>query len=334
MTNFKELGRFASGTALLAIAYATLLPALPAGAEDLKTINYVFDWSTPDHELIPVIIAKDHGLYKEAGLDVNITFPPDSATTASLLLAGSGDIGFETTTDVVFGREQGAPILSIGNFIQGNNWCLFGRPGEPVDMTKLEGKSIGVYTDSWTKAMMPFALKKAGLTSEQVKEIIVESSMPLLLAGKIDIATNTENYGVAEVQSAVGKDPTMVCARELGAPDVPIWVYTASEPWLEQNGDTATKFLAATQKATVWAIEHPEEAVALFGKYYPDNANATYDQVGWNALLPYFKNADGKLMVQSADVWNGLAEALKATDQIKAVPDPNTYFTNKYLPQQ
>ncbi len=155
-----------------------------------------------------------------------------------------------------------------------------------------------------------------------------------MLAGKIDIATNTENYGIAEVQASTGETPTMVCARELDAPDVPIWVYTASKPWLDENGETAKKFMAATYKATEWSIAHPDEAVALFGKYYPDNANSTYDAVGWKALLPYFKDAEGKMMVQSADVWNGLAEALKATDQIKEVPDPNVYFTNEYLPQQ
>lgn len=330
MTTIVRFARLTGTASLLAMACSTL----PAGAEDLKTINYVFDWSTPDHELIPIVVAKDQGLFKEVGLDVNITFPPDSATTASLLLAGSGDIGFETTTDVAFGYEQGAPIVSIGNFIQGNNWCIFGKPGEPIDLTKLEGKSFGVYSDSWTKAMMPFVLKKAGLAADQVQEIIVESSMPLMLAGKIDIATNTENYGVAGVQASIGETPSMVCARELGAPDVPIWVYTASKPWLDENGETAKKFMAATYKATEWSIAHPDEAVALFGKYYPDNANSTYDTVGWNMLLPYFKDAEGKMMVQSADVWKGLAEALKATDQIKEVPDPNVYFTNEYLPQQ
>jgi NitT/TauT family transport system substrate-binding protein len=333
MTVFARRSRQLGVMGLALLACSSFLPVQPAGAEDLKKITYVFDWSTPDHELIPIVVAKDHGLYKDVGLDVEITFPPDSATTAGILLAGSGDLGFETTTDVAFGHEQGAPIVSIGNFIQTNNWCLFGKPGEPFDLTKLEGKPFGVYSDSWTKAMMPFVLKKAGLKPDQIKEVIVDSSMPLMLAGKIDIATNTENYGVAEVQASMGMAPSMVCARELGAPDVPIWVYTASQTWLDKNGDTATKFMAATTKATEWAVEHPDEAVALFGKYYPDNANTTYDKIGWNALLPYFKNADGKMMVQSADIWKGLAEALKATDQIKEVPDPNVYFTNKYLPQ-
>lgn len=333
MTAYDKNRRLLSVMGLAMLACTVFTPVQQASAEDLKKITYVFDWSTPDHELIPVIVAKDHGLYKEAGLDVNITFPPDSSTTAAVILAGAADLGFETTTDVAFGHEQGAPIVSIGNFIQGNNWCLFGKPGEPIDMTKLEGKSFGVYSDSWTKAMMPFVLRKAGLKPDQIKEVIVDSSMPLMLAGKIDIATNTENYGIAEVQSSIGKTPSMVCAREIGAPDVPIWVYTASRTWLEKNGDTATKFMAATTKGTEWAVAHPDEAVALFGKYYPDNANSSYDKVGWDALLPYFKNADGKMMVQSADVWKGLAEALKATNQIKEVPDPNVYFTNDYLPK-
>ena len=66
---------------------------------------------------------------------------------------------------------------------------LFGRPGEPLPLDDLKGKSIAIYTDSWTKAMMPFVLKAAKLTEDDLI-IAQDSDTDLLLAGKIDIAAD------------------------------------------------------------------------------------------------------------------------------------------------
>jgi len=247
------------------------------------------------------------------------------------LLTGDADIGFQGTSDVIFANNAGAPIVSIASLSVHNNWCLFGRPGEPVELKTLKGKSIGVYADSWTKAMMPFVLKKADLSAGDVKEIVVSSGdIPLLLAKKLDLATNTENYATADVQGAIGQNPTQLCGAELGVPDVPVWVYTASRPWLAKNGAIATKWLSATRKALAFASEHPDDAIAIYANRYPKDHSKT-DAIEWKTLVPLLKGPDGYFK-QSADKWTELAQSMKDTGSISEVRPASDYFTNEYLP--
>ena len=307
-----------------------LIPQVsPATSADLPKVRYVFDWSTPDHELIPVVVGKEKGFYKDEGIDVDIILPPDTQTTARLLAVGQGDIGLEGTTDVVFGAEQGIPIVAVGIFAQHNNWGLFGRPGEPVSLSNLKGKSIGIFTDSWTKAMMPFVLKAAGLKEDDVKLVIAQDNdTPLLLAGKIDIATNTSNYLLSEVQATIHKDATALVGKDAGAPDVPVWAYTSSTAYLKDHGDDAKKWMRATIKATEWAAEHPDEAAAMLAKAYPDSGSVEQSALGWKALTPLLKGPDG-YMVQNDQHWLPIAQALKDTGQIKEVLPASKYYTNE-----
>ena len=303
----------------------------PVVAADLQTVRFVFDWTSADFEMIPTVIGQQKGFYEAEGLKVEVILPPDSQTTARLLAAGQAEIGFEATTDVVFGAAQGVPITSIGIYSQSNNWGLFGRPGEPVTLDNLKGKSIAIFTDSWTKAMMPFVLKAAKLTENDVKLIIAsDSDTPLLLAGKVDIATNTSNYIIPSVQAEIHKDPTMLVGKDAGVPDVPVWTYTASTDYLAKHGDVAKKWMAATIKATEWATEHPDEAVQIFIKAYPDSGSLEYNTLGWKALVPLMKGPHG-FMTQTDDHWLPLAQALKDTDQIPAVLAASKYYTNELL---
>lgn len=315
-----------------AMALAAALGTVPsAAAADLTTVRFVFDWPSADFEMIPTVIGQEKGFYEAEGLKVEVILPPDSQTTARLLAVGQAEIGFEGTTDVVFAAAQEIPIISIGVYSQTNNWGLFGRPGEPVSLDNLKGKSIAIFTDSWTRAMMPFVLKAAKLTEDDVKLIISgESDTPLLLAGKIDIATNTSNYIIPTVRTTVQKDPTSLIGPAAGVPDVPVWTYTANTDYLAKHGDIARKWMRATVKATEWSVEHPDEAAAIFTKAYPDSGTLEYNTLGWKTTVPLLKGPNG-YMKQTDAHWLPLAEALKDTDQIPAVLPASKYYTNELM---
>lgn len=322
-------GKFGASAGVLAVMAGLGLP--PAAAADLTPVRFVFDWPSADFEMIPTVIGQQKGYYEAEGLKIEVILPPDSQTTGRLLAVGQAEIGFEATTDVVFAAAQGVPITSIGVYSQSNNWGLFGRPGEPVSLDTLKGKSIAIFTDSWTKAMMPFVLKAAHLTENDVKLIIAEDSdTPLLLAGKIDIATNTSNYIIPTVQTTVHQDPTSLIGPAAGVPDVPVWAYTASTDYLAKHGDVAKKWMRATIKATEWAAEHPDEAAAIFTKAYPDSGTLEYNTLGWKTTVPLLKGPQG-YMTQTDQHWLPIAQALKDTDQIPSVLAASTYYTNELL---
>lgn len=303
----------------------------PARAAEPATVNFVYDWPNADFELVPITVAQEKGFYAQQGLKVHVAFPPNSQTTAQMLVTGRGDIGFEATTDVIFAAAHDIPVISIAFYSQSNNWGLIGRPGEKVSLDDLRGKSIAIFTDSWTKAMMPFVLKAAQLNENDVRLIIAQDDdITLLLAKKIDIATNTSNYALPEVVDAVHKQPTMLIGKDAAVPDVPIWCYTSSHAWLKAHPELATKWLAATRQGMEWATAHPDAAAALFTKAYPQAGTLSYNQLGWKATVPLLKGPDG-YMTQSGAQWLGIAQALQTTGQIKEVLKPSVYYTNEYL---
>jgi NitT/TauT family transport system substrate-binding protein len=338
--------RFASRRlALIVVAMAVLTATIVTAAwassarsaagsrsTGLTTVRVVFDWPGIDFEAVPLTVGNARGFYKKAGLNVQIVIPPSTSTTVQMIAAGKGDIGFDTTTDVVFGQKAGIYVKSIANYSQNNNWGLVAKPGAKIDVKKIKGKSIGIFADSWTKAMMPYVLKAGGVSASEVRQPIFGSDdIAPLLAGKLDLATNTLNYAIAQVQSATGKRPSVLLATKFGAPNVPVWVYTGMDSWLKGHGAQAKKFLSATRKAFAWSIAHPAAAVKDYVKAYPKiGGGMKYSLDGWRATIPALGRASN-LLTQRASQWNQVTRALKSVGLLSKPLPASTYFTNAYL---
>jgi ABC-type nitrate/sulfonate/bicarbonate transport system substrate-binding protein len=296
-------------------------------------IRFVFDWPVPDFSLVPVVVGQKMGFYEKNGVSVQMLFPPDAQTTARMLATSQADIGFEPTTDIVFAVNQGLPLLAIANFTQRNSWCLIGRPGEPIDLGHLRGKSIGVFADSWSKAMMSFVLKKANLHEHDVRMIIAqEDTLPLLLARRIDIATNAAAMGIAKVADTTKTRPTLACNDAIGVPNVPVWVFTATPAWLGAHGEAGRAWLKGTAEAITWSLQHPDEAAALFTKAYPAAGSMTYNTTGWTYTAGLMSGPNGYFRQDDAQ-WNALADALRSSGQIAQRKPASAYYTNAYLPK-
>ena len=331
-----------SGRAALAVVCAGAMAACAASAatagdvsataKKLTSLRLVFDWPGIDFEAVPITAGTAEGFYRKVGLDVQIVIPPTTSTTVKMLAVGKGDIGFDTTTDVVFAQAAGIDVKSIANYSQENNWGLVAPPGKPVDLKTLKGKSIGIFTDSWTKAMMPYVLRAGHVTAGQIRQPIFSSNdIAPMLAGKIDYATNTANYAIAEVQSATGKRPTVLLATSFGAPNVPIWVYTALTSWLGQHRSEARAFLAATKKAFAWSIAHPAAAVKDYLAAYPKiGGTEKYNLAGWRATIPAL-GKPGTLLRQRASQWTAVARALESVKLLAKPLPASRYYTNEYL---
>ena len=334
--------RFALSAAAIAALMATsaLTAVGSAGATATTSVTFAYDFPGPDFELIPVVVAQDQGYFRAAGLKVSVKFPPDTSTTTKMLTTGAANIGFLTTTDMGVAINAGAPVVSIANYSMRNNWALFAKPGTkltPQNLTAaLRGKRIFSYGDTWTESMLPFVLRRAHLTTSQVKIITDPTGNDLtdLLAGKVDISTSTTNYEIPGfVGSHVkGQEVTLLGTR-VGAPDIPIWVYAVTRSYAAAHGATVRAFLAAVKSATVWAVAHPAAAAIDFDHAYPTSGYTNaYNALGWKLTIPFLRDTHGQYFVQSNAQWLTLARALKSIKLISKVPAPTTYYTNKFLP--
>jgi putative hydroxymethylpyrimidine transport system substrate-binding protein len=302
------------------------------GEDGLTGLTVATEWPFPDPLWIPFLAAQDQGFYEEAGLDVTVQPPPDNSTTMRMLDGGQAQVGLSAITDVVFARAEDLGVVSVANMTRSNNWGLFSLDDQPIDVSQLAGKTIGIYNDSWTAAMLPLMLESGGLTMDDVQTVAATASViPLLLEGEIDVATEVTNLGGVEITTSGGDEPQVLLAPEVGAPDTPVWVYVASTDFAAENPDAVTAWLEATRRGAQWAAENPEDAVALFEETYPDAATDNgYNLEAWQATIPLL--GLDEVPAQSDEQWTAFTQALVDAEQLDAAREPGAYYSNDYLP--
>lgn len=299
-------------------------------AKQVQTIRMIQEWPVADAFWVPWVVANEKGWYRQAGINLKIIPPPTVADTVKFLGTGRADIGFTTILDVIFAKEQNAPVVSIGAYSQSNNWGLIGRQGEKFTVASLKGKSVGIYNDAWTKAQLAIMLKSADLKLSDVKTVAASSDVvPLLLAKKVDVATGVTNAEASEVRTVGNQKPVILLAKDYGVPNSPIWLFAANTNWLKKNPELTKTWFDVTKRGLEWSIANPEAAVRLWLKAYPKAAPFDYALDSWKATIPLFK-APGGYFSQTDDQWSALLPALKEQKLIKKPLDPGDYYTNEY----
>lgn len=325
--------RVAAVVALLAVAVAVVVTtsAPAASTAELTKIRMVQEWPVADGFWIPWIVARDKGWYEAAGIDLEIIPPPTVADTVKYIGTGRAEIAFTTILDVIFAKEQNAPIVSIGAYSQSNNWGLIGRQGEKFTVASLKGKKVAIYNDAWTKAQLAIMLDSAGLTLKDVKMVAAANDVvPLLLQKKVDVATGVTNAEASEVRTVGKQKPEMLLAKDYGVPNSPIWLLAANTDWAKKNPALLKKWVAVTKKGLDWAVKNPKAAAAMFEKAYPKAVPADYLLDQWTSTIPLFKAAGGTFNQTDAQ-WSALLPALVKQKLIKKALPPSAYYTNAYL---
>lgn len=298
-------------------------------ADGLKKVNMVMEWPVADAFWMPFLFAKDKGFYRDAGIDLTITPPPTVADTMKLLGTARADIAFTTTLDVLFARDQNAPVVATGSYGGANNWGLIAR--KPFDLAQIKGKTVGIYNDAWSRAQLSLMLESVGLEVSDVRLVTAsDDTVPLLLQDKVDVITGVTNAESSEIRATAGFDPFFMPARDHGAPNTPIFVTAGNTEWLNKNADTARAFMSATIKGLDDAVTDPTGALAIFKKLYP-TADMAFITDSWKSTIPILQQQQPPLR-QSDQQWEPLLKAAVSQGLVKSTGAPGSYWTNDYLP--
>ena len=132
--------KFYSTLALFAIAAAL---ALPGAANAQQKITIGIPTSPPNIVHMPVIIAKELGLYKKAGLDVDIGSLSDGVKVFRGLLAGNIGLGLTPGAPTIIGISNGAAVKALSANLPKLEASLVVR-ADIKTMADLKGKRIGI----------------------------------------------------------------------------------------------------------------------------------------------------------------------------------------------
>ncbi|MFD5655861.1 ABC transporter substrate-binding protein [Streptomyces hirsutus] len=228
---------------------------------------------------LPVIIAKDQGLFKKHGVSVELTDIQTGTDMVTAIISKSIDVGNPATPPglVVF-TQQGADLGALAGGTKLDFRVLVPTktsvPGSGASMADrlatLKGKTVmvigtGTLTDWWFRD----AVKSAGLGPKDINIIAatnVSGQIAAFKAGKADavVAFGTLPGLIGEE----GKDYEVLMGIPEGHTGSRYDSYlqtfvAATHAWQKKNGKTVDKYCAALAEATSWLSEKSNHAAAV-----------------------------------------------------------------------
>jgi NitT/TauT family transport system substrate-binding protein len=214
----------------LTVVFAAAL-ALPAAANAQQKITIGIPTSPPNIVHMPVIVAKELGLYKKVGLDVDIVSLGDGVKVYRALLAGNIDLGLTPGAPTIIGRSNGATVKALSANLPKFEASMVVR-ADIKTMADLKGKRIGIQEPGGFADILSRAVLRAGkIDPKDVNFVSIASEdVPALVADQVDTAI----LHVEQEKLAISKVPDL---------------HAIGRMW-ELQPKTLYTFLSATEKTT------------------------------------------------------------------------------------
>ena len=306
-------------TALASLTLIVLtLTGLPAHAAEKMTV--LLDWFVnPDHA--PLIIAREKGFFKDAGLDVALIAPADPNDPPKLVAAGKAELAVSYQPQLHVHAEAGLPLVRIATLVATPlNSLVVLKDGPIKTIADLKGKKVGYSIGGFEDAILGKMLSKAGLSLKDVTLINVNFSLsPSILSGQVDAVIGAFRNFELNQMDIIGKPGKAFYPEEEGVPPYDELILVANKSSL---GDSRLRlFVDAVEKATQFLINHPQESWKLFITAHKDLDNEL-NKRAWAATLPRFALRPAAL---DKALYERFAIFLKEQKLIKSIPPLETY---------
>ena len=267
---------------LMAAAFAVVAGA--ASGSDKMTL--ILDWFiNPDHG--PIVVADELGYFEKFGLEVEIIAPADPSDPPKLVAAGKADLAVSYQPQLHLQVHEGLPLIRVGTLVATPLNCLLVLDDGPVQsIADLKGRKLGYSVAGVEEVLVEAILAQHGLTVDDVELINVNWALsPSLMSGQVDAVIGA--YRNFELNQMKIEEVPGRCfyIEEEGVPSHDELIYVANTDSLD--ADLITRFLAATELATQFIVNHPEESWQVFSstaKELQDQLN----EMAWFDTIPRF----------------------------------------------
>ena len=267
-----------------ALALAVSLIAAPLMAADKVTL--MLDWFVnPDHG--PIIIAQEKGYFAAQDLEVEIIAPADPSDPPKMVAAGQADLAISYQPQLHLQIHEGLPLQRVGTLVATPLNCLLALEDGPINTpADLKGKKIGFSVGGVEEAVLTSVLKTHGVALDEVELVNVNWSLsPSLMSGQVDAVIGAfRNFELnqMDIEGVAGR---CFYVEEEGLPPYDELIYVANTNSMDR--DMITRFLAATEQATQFMVNHSEESWEIFAGYSSE-LNDELNARAWVDTLPRF----------------------------------------------
>lgn len=302
------------------------------GPKELTPVTFQLNWVAGGFHA-GFAVALNDGIYEEAGLDVTLVEGNGSGTTAQLVASNQAQLAYADAVSVAKLIGEGASMRVISTIYQSSPAEMQSLKSAGINsVADLKGKSVGVPSGAAQTVMLPLLLEANGLTEDDLELVNMPpaSLVPSLLQKNVDaILGSSDSYRVQLQDQGAEIDYYPYSLN--GVPTVSTSVF-ASDRFLVDHPEVVEAFLAASLKGWEVALDDPEHALQALKAVFPDaNEAAAAGELAAAAELVCVNGAEyvGKA---TPEAWAATQDMLASVGLLDEGVDPNTYFSNDYLP--
>jgi NitT/TauT family transport system substrate-binding protein len=223
---------------------------------------------------VPIYTAQKLGYFKDAGLDVDITFADGGAQSVPLLVQGSLQLAVTPITSAALANQQGfnlklvPPTLDDKKKAPGQTVLLVRDDGGVGSIPDLKGKRVAVNTINSVNWLYARALlRKGGLDPNAVTfvELPFPSMNDALLRGSVDGIIQVQPFHHIGVSS--GKMKAIGYPFADVQPGIHIASYAGDGAWIKANPKTVKAFTDAMARAIDYLGKNPDQAKTLIAEF-------------------------------------------------------------------
>jgi ABC-type nitrate/sulfonate/bicarbonate transport system substrate-binding protein len=340
---YRRVAPALAATALIGCASAcSSSPSAQVGASaPATTVTLALDW-TPNTNHTGIFVAQQLGYFKAAGIDLRIV-PYGSTAPETLVATHKADFGISYQDGLTEAAATGGDITSVFAITQKTDVVIGVRADSGIASPRqLDGKTYAGYGSPLEEPMLKYVIRHAGGTGAFKNVTLNTDAYQALYAGQADFALPEPTWEVIQAR-LVGKPLRTFELSDYGFPAIYSALIASSHQYLSAHPATARAFLGAALKGYQYAADHPQQAANLLIQANQSALGGQRDLVQQSAALEaaqYYKDAGGKIGVQSEARWKSLTDFLYTNGILadasgKALgsePPLSTLYTNAYLP--
>lgn len=317
---------------VLQLGAALMLACMPAQAQTMVKVKAGM---VTGIDQIGLPIALERGFFEKNGLDVTIARPYATGVDAlNALQAGESEI-VQVGVPMIGAVLRGMDLVALGNY-SGNatktgsdaTMAVIAREGSGIvkgDLASLKGKKIAASFGTINHLYILAILEKAGLKPEDVT--LVNTPPPdmtvALLAKGIDAFSAWDPWPII-----AGKDvPGSIEVIRGGEVISYLGFNVGLRPWVEKNGETIEKFLAAVSEADQWMRKNPKLAAGIATRWIP----GLKPEIAEAAMQFNIQQADRRLSANNYRALWSAEDRLARLGILKSTFDVNKHIEPKHI---
>lgn len=261
-------------------------------------LNVILDWYLNLYHA-PLIVAQERGLFDREGLDVTLTMPADPSVPPKLVAAQRTELAITSQPRLHLLVEQGLPLIRVGTLVPLPLGALLVREDSGItSLSQLKGKTIGYALENQARVLLDGMLTNQPVSSKDVTLKRVDFALASsLIQNKVDAVIGAQRHLERRQMAQEGVTAIEFAAEEHGVPLYDEMILIANRDALDQHSRNIKNFLDALQSATVWLINHPEQAWDLVRHARPA-LDTEINAQAWPEILRYLALRPGVLQEQ------------------------------------